>query len=129
MVLVQIGNGMYTVITLIFLTLLSYLSGYSIASAPIFKFVCALVSLTIELYIYCYGFNHIEVGKSTVNFGLYSSNWTEMDLKFKKTLLMAMILNSSHKRVMKVSPNSFVNLEMFTRLMNMSYSIVSVLLN
>lgn len=49
-----------------------------------------------------------------MNFGLYGSNWTEMDLKFKKTLLMAMIMNSSHKRVMKVSPNSIVNLEMFT---------------
>ncbi|XP_022167641.1 odorant receptor 22c-like [Myzus persicae] len=129
MVLVQIANGMYSIITLIFLTLLTYLSGYSIVSAPFLKFVCGLASLTIELYIYCYGFNHIEDGKSTVNFGLYSSNWTEMDLKFKNTLLMAMIMNSAHKRVMKVSPNSIVNLEMFTGVMNMSYSIVSVLLN
>ncbi|XP_060863396.1 uncharacterized protein LOC132939967 [Metopolophium dirhodum] len=128
MVLVQIANGMYSIITLIFLTLLTHLSGYSILSAPILKFVCGLVSLTIELYIYCYGFNHIEDGKSTVNFGLYSSNWTEMDLKFKKTLLMAMTMNSAHRRVMKVSPNSIVNLEMFTGVMNMSYSIVSVIL-
>ncbi|XP_029342650.1 odorant receptor 46a-like [Acyrthosiphon pisum] len=128
MVLIQIANGMYSIIMLIFLTLVTHLSGYSIFSAPILKFVCGLASLTIELYIYCYGFNHIEDGKSTVNFGLYSSNWTEMDLKFKKTLLLAMTLNSAHKRVMKVSPNSIVNLEMFTGVMNMSYSIVSVLL-
>ncbi|KAE9532665.1 hypothetical protein AGLY_009746 [Aphis glycines] len=129
MVLIQIADGSYSIITLIFLTSLAYLKGYSIVSAPILKFVCGLASLTIELYIYCYGFNHIEDGKSTVNFGLYSSNWTEMDLKFKKTLLLAMTMNSAHKRVMKISPNSIVNLEMFSRVMNMSYSIVSVLLN
>ncbi|XP_026804934.1 odorant receptor 22c-like [Rhopalosiphum maidis] len=129
MVLIQIADGSYSIITLIFLTSLAYIKGYSIVSAPILKFVCGLASLTIELYIYCYGFNHIEDGKSTVNFGLYSSNWTEMDLKFKKTLLLAMTMNSAHKRVMKVSPNSIVNLEMFSRVMNMSYSIVSVLLN
>ncbi|KAL4119059.1 hypothetical protein QTP88_011928 [Uroleucon formosanum] len=115
MVLIQIANGMYSIIMLIFLILLTYLSGYSILSAPILKFVCGLASLTLELYIYCYGFNHIEDGKSTVNFGLYSSNWTEMDLKFKKTLLIAMTMNSAHRRVIKMSPNSIVNLEMFTR--------------
>lgn len=38
-----------------------------------------------------------------------------MDLKFKKTLLLAMKMNSSHKRVMKVSPKSSVGLEMFAR--------------
>ncbi|XP_025196562.1 odorant receptor 22c-like [Melanaphis sacchari] len=129
MVLIQIADGSYSIITLIFLISLSYIKGYSIVSAPILKFFCGLASLTLELYIYCYGFNHIENGKSTVNFGLYSSNWTEMDLKYKKTLLLAMTMNSAHKRVMKVSPNSIVNLEMFSRVMNMSYSIVTILLN
>ncbi|XP_022167615.1 uncharacterized protein LOC111031819 [Myzus persicae] len=128
-VLVQIANGSYSVISLIFLTALMYLIGVPVLSAPFFKFVCGLISLTIELFIFCYGFNHIETAKSILNFGLYNSNWTEMDLTFKKTMLLAMKMNSSHKRAMKVSPNSAVGLEMFARVMNMSYSIVSVLLN
>ncbi|XP_050054942.1 odorant receptor 46a-like [Aphis gossypii] len=128
-VLLQIANGSYSIITLIFLTSIAYLNGDSIVSPAIFKLVCALISLTIELYIYCYGFNHIEDGRSTVNFGLYSSNWTDKDLQFKKTLLLAMTINSAHKLKMKVSPNSIVNLEMFTRVMNMSYTIVSTLLS
>lgn len=37
-----------------------------------------------------------------------------MDLKFKKIMVMAMAMNSAHKRVMKVSPNSIIHLEMFT---------------
>ncbi|XP_060833372.1 odorant receptor 46a-like [Rhopalosiphum padi] len=128
-VLVQIGNGSYSVISLIFLISLMYLMGIPVLSAPFLKFICGVISLTIELFIFCYGFNHIETAKSVINFGLYSSNWTEMDLKFKKSLLLAMKMNSSHKRVMKISPNSAVGLEMFARVMNMSYSIVSVLLN
>jgi len=43
-----------------------------------------------------------------------------MDLKFKKTLLLAMTMNSAHKRVMKVSPNSIVNLEMFSRVIKLN---------
>uniref|UniRef100_A0A2S2P3J9 Uncharacterized protein n=2 Tax=Schizaphis graminum TaxID=13262 RepID=A0A2S2P3J9_SCHGA len=106
-----------------------YLMGIPVLSAPFLKFICGVISLTIELFIFCYGFNHIETAKSVINFGLYSSNWTEMDLKFKKSLLLAMKMNSSHKRVMKISPNSAVGLEMFARVMNMSCSIVSVLIN
>lgn len=59
--------------------------------------------------------------KSVLNFGLYNSNWTEMDLKFKKTMLLAMKMNSSHKRVMKVSPNSAVGLEMFARVSSLIF--------
>ncbi|CAI6349028.1 unnamed protein product [Macrosiphum euphorbiae] len=81
----------------------------------ILKYVCGLASLTIELYIFCYGFNYIEDGRSTVNFGLYSCDWTDKDLKFKKTVLLAMSMNSANKQVMKLSPNSIVNLAMFSR--------------
>nr|UMT69221.1 odorant receptor 22 [Myzus persicae] len=128
-VLLQIADGSYSVITLIFLISISYLNGDSIISPAILKFFCGLASVIIELFIFCYGFNHIEVGRSTVNFGLYCCDWTEKDLKFKKTVLLAMSMNSAHKQVMKLSPNSIVNLEMFARVMNMSYTIVSTLLS
>ncbi|XP_003243258.1 uncharacterized protein LOC100569602 [Acyrthosiphon pisum] len=128
-VLFQIIAGSYSVITLIFLTALSYLMGWSIISGPVLKVFFGFLSLTFELFLYCYVFNHIETEKCKMNFGLYSSNWTAMDLKFKKTLLFAMNVNSAHRRVMKVTPTSIINLEMFANVMNMAYSIVSVLLN
>lgn len=59
--------------------------------------------------------------KSTVNFGLYSSNWTEMSIEFKKTLLLAMSMNSNHKQVIKGSPKSILNLEMFARVSVIKY--------
>ncbi|XP_029342048.1 uncharacterized protein LOC100572802 [Acyrthosiphon pisum] len=128
-VLLQIADGSYTIITMIFLISIAYLNGNSILSPMILKYVCGLVSLTIELYIFCYAFNYIEDGRSTVNFGLYSCDWTDKDLKFKKTVLLAMSMNSANKQVMKLSPNSIVNLAMFSRVMNMSYTIVSTLLS
>ncbi|XP_060878596.1 odorant receptor 2a-like [Metopolophium dirhodum] len=128
-ILFQIIGGSYSVITLIFLTSLTYLMGWSIISIPVLKVFFGFLSVTFELFMYCYVFNHIETEKCNMNFGLYSSNWTAMDLKFKKTLLFGMNTNSSHRRVMKVTPRSIINLEMFTNVMNMSYSIVSILLN
>ncbi|XP_026811158.1 LOW QUALITY PROTEIN: uncharacterized protein LOC113552482 [Rhopalosiphum maidis] len=128
-ILLQIISGSYSVITLIFLTSLTYLMGFPIISGPVLKAFFGFLSVTIQLFLYCYVFNYIETEKSAVNFGLYSSNWTTLDLKFKKTLLLAMTMNSAHRRVMKVSPTSIINLEMFANVMNMSYSIVSVLLN
>lgn len=44
-----------------------------------------------------------------------------MELKFKKTLLLAMRMNSAHKRIIKMSPNSIVNMEMFTKVCNLMY--------
>jgi len=38
-----------------------------------------------------------------------------MDLKCQKAVLLAMRMNSAQNRVIKVSPNSVVNLEMFAR--------------
>ncbi|CAH1711324.1 unnamed protein product [Aphis gossypii] len=128
-ILFQIIGGSYTVITLTFLTSLTYLMGFSIISIPVSKAFFGFLVLNFQLYLYCYVFNHIETEKSAVNFGLYSSNWTAMDLKFKKTLLLAMNMNSAHRRVMKVIPRSIINLELFAKMMNITYSIVSVLLN
>lgn len=61
-----------------------------------------------------------------INFGLYGSNWTEMDLKFKKTLLLIMSMNSAHRRMMKVSPKSVVNMEMFARVTYIFYTYTHV---
>ncbi|XP_025420352.1 odorant receptor 46a-like [Sipha flava] len=128
-VLVQIVNGSFSVVTLMFILSLLYIMGWSVVSPPFLKFSAGFISLTMQLYIYCYAFNYIETEKCSMNFGLYCSNWTEMDLKFKKTVLLAMNLNSAHNRQMKVSPTSIINLAMFARVMNMSYSILPVLLN
>jgi len=84
----------------------------------IFIYLCYLKNIRYtRIYIYV---DRYYWQKAKVNFGLYSSNWTAMDLKYKKTLLFAMNMNSAHRRVMKVTPKSIVNLEMFS---NVSFHI------
>lgn len=46
-------------------------------------------------------------------FALYSSNWTEMNIKLKKTILLAMQLNNAHQKKLQYSKTKVVNLEMF----------------
>lgn len=50
-----------------------------------------------------------------VNFGLYGSNWTAMDLKFKKTLLTVMEMNAAYTNEMKITLKSIINLGMFAK--------------
>lgn len=48
-----------------------------------------------------------------MNFALYSSNWTNMNIKFKKLLLFTMRVNNAENLKMKISINRLVNMEMF----------------
>lgn len=51
--------------------------------------------------------------KDEMNFALYSSNWTPMNIKFKKLLFFAMTMNDSFKINMKLTTKLIINLEMF----------------
>lgn len=48
-----------------------------------------------------------------MNFELYSSDWTRMDIKFKKLILLTMLVNESEKTTIRVSMKRVVNMEMF----------------
>lgn len=48
-----------------------------------------------------------------MNFALYSSNWTQMNTKFKKLLLLAMKMHTSNRLNMKLTAKLIINLEMF----------------
>lgn len=46
-------------------------------------------------------------------FGIYSCNWTGMNLKFKKLLLLTMRMNSAHRLITKITPTKIINLNFF----------------
>lgn len=46
-----------------------------------------------------------------------------MDLKYKKTVLITMIVNSSHKRVIKITPNIVINLGILTGVSTLEYNL------
>lgn len=47
-------------------------------------------------------------------FGMYSSNWTEMNLKFKKLLSLSIIADSANESTIKITPKKIVNLQLYT---------------
>ncbi|KAF0706717.1 odorant receptor 46a-like, partial [Aphis craccivora] len=51
--------------------------------------------------------------RQLVNFGIYTCNWTKMDLKFKKLLLLTMQMNNANRMVIKASPKKVINLQLF----------------
>jgi len=51
--------------------------------------------------------------KDSMNFALYSSDWTAMSIKYKNMLLFTMRMNDAEKLKLKISLRKIVNLEMF----------------
>jgi len=51
--------------------------------------------------------------KDSIIFALYSSNWTEMDMKCKRLILLMMKLNNANHKKLKFTRTKIVNLEMF----------------
>lgn len=56
--------------------------------------------------------------RSSVNFGIYSCDWTRMNLKFKKLVLLAMQMNDTNQLVLKCSPKKIINLQLFANVNN-----------
>lgn len=52
--------------------------------------------------------------KESVRFGIYSCNWTVMDLKFKKLLLLTLMLHDCINLKIKVTPSKIINLRFFS---------------
>ncbi|XP_050439540.1 uncharacterized protein LOC126845011 [Adelges cooleyi] len=64
-----------------------------------------------------------------VNFGLYSCDWTAMDIRFKKLLILAMAMNNANQLKIKATPNRAIDLQLFLGVIRTSYTIVSFMVN
>ncbi|XP_050521929.1 uncharacterized protein LOC126894744 isoform X3 [Daktulosphaira vitifoliae] len=65
--------------------------------------------------------------KNAMCFAIYSCNWTDKNIQFKKLLLLSMKTCTANNLVMRITPTKYVNLALFASMMNLSYSIVSLL--
>lgn len=59
--------------------------------------------------------------KQSVNFAIYSCDWTKMNLKFKKLLLFSMQTNHVNKILLKASPRKTVDLQLFLNVLRILY--------
>ncbi|CAI6373122.1 unnamed protein product [Macrosiphum euphorbiae] len=86
-------------------------------------------AISFQIFMLCYLFGNVHNQKDSVIFALYSSNWTEMDMKCKKLILLTMTLNNANQKKLKFTRTKIVNLEMFFKTMGNCYTVISVLVN
>ncbi|KAF0712197.1 odorant receptor 46a-like [Aphis craccivora] len=95
-----------------------YLTPKSDSVLTLIKIGSSVIQITAKLFIYCYLFDSINIKRQLVNFGIYTCNWTKMDLKFKKLLLLTMQMNNANRMVIKASPKKVINLQLFANYIN-----------
>ncbi|CAI6373144.1 unnamed protein product [Macrosiphum euphorbiae] len=94
------------------------------------RIICSIIpAMSFQIFMLCYLFGNVHNQKDSVIFALYSSNWTEMDMKCKKLILLTMKLNNANQKKLKFTRTKIVNLEMFFKTMGNCYTVISVLVN
>ncbi|CAI6364119.1 unnamed protein product [Macrosiphum euphorbiae] len=108
---------------------MSFDEGDNADSILSFKLFIVLPLINFQLFMTCSLFGTINEKKDSIIFALYSSNWTNMDLKSKKMILFNLTINNANQLKMKFTNTKIVNLEMFSHTMRFCYSIFSMLIN
>ncbi|XP_025205601.1 putative odorant receptor 92a [Melanaphis sacchari] len=124
---VQLAAQSMLIILQAYMIFINHFNGFSLLSVPIIKLTVTIAPNIIHLFITCYLYSNINDQKDTMNFALYSSNWTAMSIKYKNILLLTMQMNDAEKLKLRISLTKIVNLEMFASVMHLTYSIISVL--
>ncbi|XP_026814447.1 uncharacterized protein LOC113554692 [Rhopalosiphum maidis] len=104
-------------------------SSESIPILSVIKLITAFVYMIIVLFFLCYLLEHINNKMESVHFGMYSCNWTSMNLRSKKMLLLSMQLNSANELMIKITPRKIVNLQFFSSVIITCYNVLSAMLN
>ncbi|XP_060877188.1 uncharacterized protein LOC132950023 [Metopolophium dirhodum] len=124
---IQVAAESFQIILQACMILKFYFDGL-LSSAYFLKFLFPEITYSCHLFLTCYLFSIVDEQKESMNFALYSSNWTDMSIKFKKLLLLTMRMNDAENLKMKISMNRMVNMEMFADVMHTAYRIVSVMM-
>ncbi|KAE9526205.1 hypothetical protein AGLY_013836 [Aphis glycines] len=110
---VSINAGLIMMLSTSFCMVLLSTESFTQAFVNLFKIGIGIVYLCLQLFLYCHLFDNIHLNIQSVNLGIYSCNWTNMDLKFKKLLLLTMQMNKANEIMMKVSMKKIINLQLF----------------
>ncbi|XP_050440819.1 odorant receptor 94a-like [Adelges cooleyi] len=127
-VLTQIAIASNTLVFLTFVMTLIARSGEQADFLQTFKIFSAIPMFLFQLFLTCYFFGNINKYKDSINFALYSSNWTDSNIDVKRLIVLTMAMNNAHQLKIKVTPNKIVNMEIFANVIHMCYSVLSVLI-
>ncbi|XP_022177095.1 uncharacterized protein LOC111038350 [Myzus persicae] len=129
--LLQVFVLSYSIILLWFIFLMSfYEEDFTESMAVItLKAGFAIPFCIYQMYISCHMFETLHIKKDSIIFALYSCNWTEMDMKCKKLILLTMRMNNAHHQKLQYTRTRIINMEIFYHTMRVCYTIINVLQN
>ncbi|XP_050057431.1 uncharacterized protein LOC126550274 [Aphis gossypii] len=126
-ILTQLASESIIIILLSCIIMMNYFNGISLISAMNLRLFAAVLTFTFHIYVICYLFDDVNQQKDSINFALYSSDWTQSNAQHKHLLLHAMRMNNAENLRLQVTRKRIVNFKMFTDIMRKAYSILSVL--
>ncbi|XP_050057584.1 odorant receptor 46a-like [Aphis gossypii] len=126
-VLTQLASESIIIILLSCILMMNYFNGISLISVMNSRLCLAVSTFTFHIYVICYLFDDVNQQKDSINFALYSNDWTQSNTQHKHLLLHAMRMNNAENLRLHVTQNRIVNFKMFTSIMRKAYSILSVL--
>ncbi|XP_060840299.1 uncharacterized protein LOC132921341 [Rhopalosiphum padi] len=118
-----------SIIILTYASVLVFTTSEAIPMFYVIKLISAFGYMIIILLLVCYLLERINNKKESVNFEMYSCNWTTMNLRSKKMLLLSMQLNNANELTIKITPRRIINLQFFNSVMITCYNIISAMLN
>ncbi|XP_060877078.1 uncharacterized protein LOC132949959 [Metopolophium dirhodum] len=124
---VVINSG--SVIILTYASVVIFTSPETIPIFSIVKLISAFTYMFFVLFFLCYLMERINNKIESVQLGMYSCNWTAMNIKSKKLLLFSMRMHNANKLMIKTTLKNIINLQLFNSVMMTSYNIVSAMLN
>ncbi|CAI6350149.1 unnamed protein product [Macrosiphum euphorbiae] len=114
-ILLQVFVLSYTIIFLCFIFMMSFMeediTQYMVLT--LMKAGFSIPSFIFQMYMSCFLINTLETKKDSITFGLYSSNWTEMDIKFQKLILLTMRMANAHQNKLQFTRTKIINMEIF----------------
>ncbi|XP_050527938.1 odorant receptor 46a-like [Daktulosphaira vitifoliae] len=129
LILLQIVVISTSLILFSYTGMLHFINGGMVNSVQTVKVISPFLVFVIQLFILCFIFGIINDRKDSLVFGVYNSNWTEMNLESKKLVLLTMKMNNAHQSKMKITRYKTIDLTMFIAALKMCYSVFSVLRN
>ncbi|XP_050544530.1 odorant receptor 33b-like [Daktulosphaira vitifoliae] len=113
MILFSFGFFFNAFIALTYMCILNYFNNERVLSINSMKLLNSTLILLITLFIMCYFNSYLENQINEVEFAMYSIDWIDKSIKFKKMLLLTMSLNNANRLKMNITPQKTLNLGVF----------------
>ncbi|XP_050442529.1 uncharacterized protein LOC126846780 isoform X2 [Adelges cooleyi] len=101
---------------------------YPVNCIGLLQFFASYICIAVQLLNFLYFLDIMNEARDGLNFGLYSCNWTAMDMRFRKLLLLAMAMNNANQLNIRATPTKIIDLKLFLNVLQTSYSIANIMM-